>query len=166
MTTVLRYIFLFSIVTTMFQCSPKVKPMASNTKVKNNVRHEVVATAYNQVGAPYRYGGTSSKGFDCSGLVYYSFIEHDFTLPRTAHDMMNYGKKIDRQKVMAGDLAFFKNVGRKIDHVAIVYKIDRSGVWLLHSTTSKGVVLQSLDDSKYWSKRLVQFNRIISDQPM
>ncbi|GAA5220886.1 hypothetical protein GCM10025777_15160 [Membranihabitans marinus] len=130
------------------------------------MRQEVVATAYDQVGAPYRYGGASNKGFDCSGLVYYSFVKHNFTLPRTAHDMMNYGKKVDRQKVMPGDLAFFKNVGRKIDHVAIVYKTDKTGVWLLHSTTSKGVVLQSLDESKYWSKRLVQFNRIISDQAL
>lgn len=161
------------IILTVLSCSPKQRPTTrSELPVKevksdntnSSLRTEIVATAYHYLGSPYRYGGTTSKGFDCSGLIYATYGRYDFTLPRSAHDMMDYGKKINQRDALPGDLAFFKNVGRKIDHVAIVYKNDRSGIWLLHSTSSKGVVLQSLNQSDYWRKRLVQINRIIADK--
>lgn len=143
-----------------FQCSPTVgKKVHSDEHLP--VRQRIIEDAAKTVGSRYKYGGTGNRGFDCSGLVYTIYKNHEFFLPRSARDMIKYGQKINKRQVQPGDLAFFKNIGRKVDHVAIVYKIDRDGIWLIHSTTSRGVITQNLESSSYWSKRLIQFNSII-----
>ncbi len=84
----------------------------------------VVANARQYVGSPYKYGGKTSDGFDCSGLVYISFQEAGFTLPRTSIEQANVGREITLGQVKPGDLVFF--VTKKeatISHVGIVTEI-------------------------------------------
>lgn len=151
-------LFCMTLVLLLVQCSPRLSPSSGSDA---GVRAKIIDDAVRAVGSKYKYGGTGNKGYDCSGLVYTVFKSHEYNLPRSTKDLIRYGKKIKEKDVRPGDLAFFTNVGRKVDHVAIVYKVDRDGIWLIHSTTSSGVITQNLERSTYWSKRLIQFNSVI-----
>ncbi len=78
----------------------------------------LVATAKRYLGVPYVWGGTSPKGFDCSGLVQYVCRQHGISLPRTAASQRGAGTYVSRANLQVGDLVFFKSGGR-ISHVGI-----------------------------------------------
>ena len=78
----------------------------------------VISVASRYLGTPYRYGGTTPAGFDCSGFVQYVFNLLGFSLPRTANEQMNATKRITRSEAQAGDLVFFVS-GGKATHVGI-----------------------------------------------
>lgn len=123
--------------------------------------NKVLKTAKSFIGTPYKYGGTTRSGFDCSGLVYISFKELDLDLPRVSRDQAQYGKEIDIKQVKLGDLIFFNTSGSSISHVGIVENIDNGGVVnFIHSSTSKGVMISSLDEN-YWKARFVKAVRLL-----
>ena len=64
------------------------------------------------VGAPYRYGGMSPKGFDCSGLVLYSYRQAGVTLPHSTEQQRHLGKPVRRSELRPGDLVFFNQQGK------------------------------------------------------
>ena len=74
--------------------------------------------AADQVGIRYRYGGATPDGFDCSGLVYYSFQQAGRSVPRTSKDQYKAASPVDLSKARPGDLLFFAS-RRKVDHVAV-----------------------------------------------
>lgn len=113
----------------------------------------VVRTALSYRGTRYKYGGTTRKGMDCSGLVCTAFAEVGKALPRSAADMARQGRKVNRGKLQPGHLVFFsaKN-GVRIDHVGLVVKVKGKQIEFVHASTSKGVRVDSLDDP-YWDKR-------------
>lgn len=133
---------------------------------KNSESHAVIAeilidAASKNMGTPYRGGGTTSKGFDCSGLVYVTFKEIDMNLPRSSRGMAKYGEKINKNKAQKGDLIFFAT-GRKniISHVGLVTEVNGTDIKFIHSSTSQGVIISSLNED-YYSKRFVQINRVL-----
>ncbi len=69
---------------------------------------EIAQTAQEQEGVPYRPGGTTPKGFDCSGLVFFSYASHGIRLPRTADDQASVGRSIRPEDVREGDILVFK----------------------------------------------------------
>ena len=82
--------------------------------------HErAAAEALKMVGAPYRYGGASPNGFDCSGLVQYSFARAGVTLPHQTEKQRRLGKRVALSELRPGDLVFFDQQGKKNGHVAI-----------------------------------------------
>ncbi len=92
-----------------------------------------------QIGTRYRYGGASPEGFDCSGLVLYLYQKNfRMILPRTASDLAAFGNVIPKNSLHPGDLVFFSNEGRDIDHVGIFTGQEsfahaaRNGVKLSH----------------------------------
>ncbi|WP_413533285.1 C40 family peptidase [Empedobacter brevis] len=123
--------------------------------------NKILKTAKSYIGTPYKYGGTTNKGFDCSGLVYVSFKELDLELPRRSSDQAEYGKEIKIENVKIGDLIFFNTSGNSISHVGIVENINNDGsITFVHSSTSKGVIISSLDEN-YWKTRFVKAVRLL-----
>ena len=123
-------------------------------------RNQIASYALSQIGAPYRYGGTNRKGYDCSGLVHQSYAVAGIALPRVSAMQFKVGKKIGLSSSRPGDLIFFKQKG-KINHVAIITKRKGNSVEIVHSTTSRGVIKEGLAGSKYWQKRLVAVKNVI-----
>ena len=123
--------------------------------------NKILKTAKSYIGTPYKYGGTTSSGFDCSGLVYVSFKELDIELPRRSSDQAGYGKEVNVENVKIGDLIFFNTSGNSISHVGIVESINHDGaISFVHSSTSKGVMISSLDEN-YWKARFVKAVRLL-----
>jgi cell wall-associated NlpC family hydrolase len=123
---------------------------------------DVISTALTYSGVRYRYGGTSRKGMDCSGLLYVSFLEHNVPLPRISYQMANEGNRIQITEVTKGDLLFFKTSkrGKKINHVGLVVAVQGDDVKFIHATTSRGVIVSSLQEG-YWNYAFVKATRIL-----
>lgn len=123
---------------------------------------DIIKTAMDYNGTPYRYGGTTKRGMDCSGLVYVSFKEHGIPLERVSAEMAKQGEKIKLKEVEKGDLLFFttsKN-RRRINHVGLVVSARGGDIQFIHSTTSRGVLVSSLSEG-YWNYAFNQARRIL-----
>jgi len=115
---------------------------------------KVVRTAKSYLGTPYRYGGTSRTGIDCSGLMYMSFKAINKTLPRSSYDIAELGRNIPLSRLQVGDLvAFSSSNGKRVDHVGLITCIKGGEIYFIHATTSKGVIIDRLDEG-YWKNRL------------
>lgn len=121
----------------------------------------VIETALQYTGVRYKFGGTTRKGMDCSGLLYVSFLKNDIPLPRTSHMIAQEGKRIRVSQLRKGDLLFFKTRrgGKKINHAGLVVEVDQGDVKFIHSTTSRGVIVSSLREG-YWNYAFVKATRI------
>ena len=108
------------------------------------------------MGTPYRYGGTSKSGVDCSGFVgnIYSKV-YGKRLHRVANDMQQDCRLITRSELREGDIVFFTNSKGRVSHVGIYLKDDM----FVHSSTSRGVIISRLGDS-YWSKHFYKGGRV------
>ncbi len=118
----------------------------------------VLSQAQRFLGVPYRRGGTSPRGFDCSGLVYYLHKNVGVSLPRTAHDQYLSSTPIAKSDLRAGDLVFFRtNRGtRRITHVGVYIGDDK----FIHSRSpGKRVTITSLSNS-YYRSRFVRGGRV------
>lgn len=125
------------------------------------VAEAVVATALSFSGVKYRYGGTTRKGMDCSGLLYVSFHENDFPLPRVSHKMAQEGQNVKVRQLKKGDLLFFRTTrrGGKINHVGLVVEVEGDDVRFIHATTSRGVIVSSLSEG-FWNYAFVKATRV------
>jgi murein DD-endopeptidase len=97
-------------------------------------------------GAPYRYGGATLDGFDCSGLVFYAHRQLGLSVPRTSSEQAEEATSIKPRKLQRGDLVFFKIDSRKVNHVGIYIGKHR----FVHAPgAGKPVTINSLDDEFY-----------------
>lgn len=121
----------------------------------------LLSTSFDYIGTPYRFGGTESSGMDCSGFVFKSFEKIGKNIPRISRDQGKIGKEINLEQLNIGDLLFFATGGgKRINHVGIVHDILPSGeIKFIHSSTSKGVIISSLDE-KYWSTTYLFARRV------
>lgn len=121
----------------------------------------VVETAIQFLGTKYKYGGTTNKGMDCSGLLHTAFIEQNIALPRTSRDMSLLGTRLSLKDVGTGDLLFFETDKKKkvINHVGLIVEVDNEKIYFIHSTTSRGVIISGLDEA-YWRNHFVMARRI------
>lgn len=142
-------------VTQVYDRNPAAEP-------ENKMVFKVVHTAKKFEGTRYKYGGTDKKGMDCSGLIYRSFLEEGIPLPRTSRAMSLEGKRLYLKEVSVGDLLFFEtNKNRKvINHVGLVVDVNDDGIYFIHSSTSRGVIISSLSES-YWYNNFVMARRVI-----
>lgn len=123
---------------------------------------EILKDAEKYLGAPYKYAGNTSSGFDCSGFTVKVFDENNTKLPRRSEDQSNAGKGISIKEAQPGDLLFFATSGgSKVTHVGIVHDIGNTGeVKFIHASTSKGVIISSLNE-KYWNKAYLFARRVL-----
>lgn len=121
----------------------------------------IISAASSYLGTPYAFGGTTKRGIDCSGLVINSFATQSIQLPRTTSDLIKEGKKARFKKLRKGDLVFFSTSKprRKVNHVGIVVETSPE-VKFIHSSTSKGVIISSMNDT-YWRKKFRKARRIL-----
>ncbi|GET48556.1 hypothetical protein RCZ02_13870 [Capnocytophaga felis] len=139
-----------------------VSTKKENTSVHTTSEQQqlVLDTALSYLGSPYKYGGTTRKGFDCSGFVSASFQPLDISLHRSSHEMANQGKNVDLKNVQIGDLLFFvTGKNKRISHVGIVVETGNE-IKFIHSSTSRGVIISSLSEG-YWSKAYRKAKRVL-----
>lgn len=162
-------------------CGSSKKASAKNTAHKNTVKtenlrkldsrfdgkvsksiNELLKDAEKYLGAPYKFGGSTSSGFDCSGFAVKVFEENNYKLPRRSADQAETGSEIDIREAKPGDLLFFATAGgTKVSHVGIVHDIGTDGeVRFIHASTTKGVIISSLKDA-YWNKAYLHAKRVL-----
>lgn len=124
----------------------------------------LIAKASQHIGTRYRGGGTTSAGFDCSGLIFSTFKHIDMTLPRSSSSMaVGAGYKIDRSQAQKGDLIFFTTNGRgSINHVGMITEINGDEIKFIHSSVQAGVIISSTEEP-YYKKRFIQINRVLEN---
>ncbi|MEI6860228.1 MAG: NlpC/P60 family protein [Shewanella sp.] len=127
-------------------------PVSAKTK-EQLLEQQLLAFHHEWKGTPYRYGGMSKRGVDCSALVYLAYKDIlGRELPRTTAAQKNLGSQVDKVNLKTGDLVFFKT-GWSTRHVGI-YLGDSK---FLHASTSQGVMISTLNNSywkrKYWLSR-------------
>lgn len=125
------------------------------------VKKEIIDFAKTFQGTKYKFGGMTEAGMDCSGLVCVAFEKENISLPRISRDIATKGVLISYKDIEEGDLVFFKTSRKNvITHVGLVVESKRGKVKFIHSTTSAGVIISSLDEA-YWKKAFAEVRRVI-----
>ena len=130
-----------------------------NAKYDNRAVSDIITTARNYTGTPYKYGGTTRNGMDCSGLVTVAFNSANLKLPRVSADMANVGREVKVKDLRPGDLVFFiTGKEDKISHVGIVTDIrGKEDIVFIHAADS-GVKEDNLF-TKYYQKTFIKATR-------
>jgi peptidoglycan hydrolase-like protein with peptidoglycan-binding domain len=130
----------------------KTEPSRSGSGSAAQVTN-LVAEAANHIGVPYLWGGTTPRGFDCSGFLQYIFRQQGISIPRTAAQQWNAGRTVSQPAV--GDLVFFETYTRGPSHNGIYIGNNQ----FVHSGSSTGVTISSMNNS-YWSQRYLGAKRL------
>ncbi|KQR95373.1 hydrolase Nlp/P60 [Chryseobacterium sp. Leaf180] len=145
-----------------------VKNNIKNSDIAKAVKHsqkidQILTEAQTYIGTPYRYGGMTRSGIDCSAFVLSVFgAAAGLSLPRVAASQSQEGESVAKENLQKGDLIFFSH-GRRISHVGIVENVTETGeVMFIHAATSKGVMVSSLNDS-YWGPKYRSAKRVITE---
>jgi len=146
--------FIFSLALLVSACSSS-PPMSSGTSSGSGVRAAFYATKL--VGARYHYGGNSpSRGFDCSGLVQYSYRLAGVRIPRSTRTQFRNSHSIRLSELHKGDLLFFNQQGKRFSHVGIYIGNDK----FVHAPSSGKRVRVSTIDNPYWRRHLASARRL------
>lgn len=140
------------------QTSPSVSKSQPGSVVRprdsSSVGDRAARVALDQVGAPYRYGGSSPSGFDCSGLVHYSYASAGKSIPRTTAGQWANLSPVEDRKLRTGDLLFF-SISGKMSHVGMYLGNDR----FVHAPSSGKVVSIESLRSDYYRKAFIRAGR-------
>ncbi|WP_077155075.1 C40 family peptidase [Bacteroides bouchesdurhonensis] len=120
--------------------------------------HKLYMESADWIGVPYRGGGDSKRGTDCSGLTYQVYRKvYRTQLPRNTEDLKKKSNKVSKRNLREGDLVFFtsRNSGKKVAHVGIYLKNGK----FIHASTSKGVIVSNLNED-YYTKHWISGGRI------
>lgn len=131
-------------------------------KPKNFVADSMINFGKKYIGLHYRRGGTSNRGYDCSGYTMMVFAKYGIRLPHTSAGQALIGIEVNSKNIQKGDLIFFKGRsrrGRRIGHVGIVVSERGQPIKFIHSSVSDGVREDWLS-SDYYKKRFVKVMRV------
>jgi len=135
--------------------SPEVAE-APATRASNETARKAVAFAREAIGTPYRYGGDTPAGFDCSGLVRYSYGRAGIGMPRATPAQRRATTLISVRSLRPGDLLFFDQEGKKASHVGMYLGDGR----FVHAPSTGGRVRTDSFSADYWKKHFVEARRI------
>jgi cell wall-associated NlpC family hydrolase len=137
--------------------SPEIQPSEPVETRAADVADRAADYAVQLVGRPYRYGGTSpTTGFDCSGLVQYTYARAGRKLPRSTDDQRQASTRIRVAELQPGDLIFFDQEGKKNSHVGIYLGEGK----FVHAPSSGKAVRSDRLDNPYWKKHLSERRRL------
>ncbi len=144
---------------------PKSGPAKTYTEATATpFRKKVVDYGKKFVGTTYKYAGQSPKtGFDCSGFTSYVLKEFGVLASPASAIQAAEGRYVAIEKVMPGDLIFFGETKNKISHVGLVVKRGPEGITCVHSTTSRGVIVENVSQSTYWKTKILFARDLISE---
>ena len=121
------------------------------------VVRRLIQTSFEYVGTPYRFGGTTPRGFDCSGFMRYIFDSIGVALPRAADSQYATGRPVSIDRLQPGDLVFFETYESGPSHVGLYIGNSQ----FISSTSSRGVRVDNLYDPYYWGERYLGARRIL-----
>lgn len=135
---------------------------ASKKKAPSDPFDRVISTARSYTGTPYKYGGTTRAGMDCSALIFHAYYSVGINMPRVSADQSKIGKKINQRDLKRGDLLFFATGRRRnqVTHAGIVTEVAKNDIRFIHSSTSLGVSEDYLSN-RYWSKVFLFARRVM-----
>ncbi len=137
---------------------------AAEKSAVHSPRITFINTGLGYLGTPYRFGGKSAKGMDCSGLIYRTVLTaFKKKVPRRSDALAKFTKKIRDEDIQPGDLLFFKTTHR-ISHVGIYLGAGQ----FLHAASDgphTGVIISNLGES-YWRKTYVLAGRLVKEEPL
>ncbi|NQZ76900.1 MAG: C40 family peptidase [Ekhidna sp.] len=153
----LRYLLPALLIAGIFISAP-----AQNKKKRKKIA-SVIQTGKSYIGTPYKWGGMSKSGIDCSGLIYNSYKTIGVKLPRTAKEQSKVGNKKGWEGIREGDLVYFKfkEKGKKRwYHSGMISHVSKGKILFIHASSSRGVVESNLM-SDYYKKNVKNFRRVI-----
>ena len=125
------------------------------------VSNKLITYAKSLLGRPYSYGGTTKKGFDCSGFVYHIFQKFDIDINRSSRTQSIQGTEVDVEEIRPGDLLFFTGTDpkiREVGHVGIVISKPGEPISFIHSSSNGGVKISELEG--YYNTRFMFAKRM------
>lgn len=145
--------------------SPGDSIKVADTTIRKNTQQvdQIISYAKNFLGTPYRYAGSTPSGFDCSGFIYYVMGNFGFQLTRSSYGLAEFGKTVKLADIRPGDLMFFKGSNSRstrVGHVALVIEVTPDAIRFIHSSTSRGVVIDNFKASKYYIPRYITTKRL------
>ena len=140
----------------LFGCAHE--PAKPTTGFAPEEAEKAVKTALSMIGRPYKYKGDSPEGFDCSGLVQYSYLTAGVELPHGTKALRNITRPIGKD-LQKGDLLFFSERGKKFSHVGIYI----GGNEFVHAPSSSKKVRKDDLSDPHWQKTFVEARRLYSD---
>ncbi|MBN7810093.1 C40 family peptidase [Algoriphagus sp. H41] len=154
----IRIPFLFLLILLAFAPGCKSKKKVA----KESPAFTVIETARTYRGTPYKYGGTTRAGMDCSALVFHSYYSVGINLPRMSADQSKVGQKVKLDQVEPGDLLFFATGKRKnqVTHSGIVTEVERDDIRFIHASSSLGVT-EDFMSNNYWKKAFLFATRLL-----
>jgi len=140
--------------------SPVVAAAKDPSKENESIKDRLLRVAQRMLAVPYRFGGTTLWGLDCSGFVQKAFAFLDLGLPRTAREQFREGWKVAKEDLSAGDLVFFRTYAKYPSHVGIYLGDNR---FIHASSHDRKVTIESLD-TPYYLKRYIGAKRLLLEE--
>jgi cell wall-associated NlpC family hydrolase len=156
-------LFLFLVCTRLLQAQTPVATQQEQAPLPNDPQVDAIINyAKRFLGVPYRYGGSTPSGFDCSGFINYIFGNFGFDLVRTSYGLAELGTTVKLSEIRPGDLMFFKgsNVNStSVGHVALVLEVTPTAIKFIHSANT-GVRIDNFNTSQYYIQRYLKTKRL------
>ncbi len=140
----------------MFYLTPSIQ--------SQDVADQLIKDAKKYLGVKHKMGGTTAKGFDCSGFIQSVYRKNNIALPRTAQQQSTQGYSIKLRDSQKGDLLFFRH-SSKINHVGMVISNKKGTIQMIHVSSSKGVIITHLNENNYWWNKFTKAKSIIYGTP-
>lgn len=172
----LRSILISALLTVVSNFFTQIEATALGSSLTINANHSEVSSdstgtiqslvsfANKHLHIPYRSGGSSKRGFDCSGFVRYCFNKLNISLPHSSAAQATHGETVTLDDAKPGDLIFFKGESSKssrIGHVGIITEVAPGSVKFIHSAWNGGIRYDLLNAS-YYHKRFVAIKRLVA----
>ncbi len=141
-----------------------IKPTTVIIDTLAEIRKQMLINAENVIGVRYKYAGTDTTGFDCSGFTQYIYKSVGIELPHNADKQSKLGEKIDLTNAQPGDLIFFgsSSASKRAYHAGMIYSNTDGKIELIHCVTG-GVQHQTSDNQnvKYWLERVIAVKEML-----